>query len=478
MSYFNNVEDVLGKIVDTDKVELRTYKDSSNRTVIKLTCLKCGKQRDILWKRFNYRGATLCDCSDMKRESYKDYIGTEYQGYTIKSIDYNAEPKQIVLKCNKCGFEKTQGAKNVIKKIRNKMVISGCTECARIKRLQTYGAKDISEYKEKYKSYIGKIYDTDTVKDIVKGNGTSIMAVVKCNICGRDRNIGISAITIGNYNRVGQCDCKKYRELYYKQFIGMSCFEDTIVGFGINKTCNEAYFVLKCNQCGEKRIIQGSNRMAGVIRNCKLKIKPKNLGYKMCNCVKGTREVNTVDRYNNLINKQLEGTLLTLLQITKNKDNKLVGTFRCECGNICNKSFHSVKFGHTVSCGCLNRKSYGEKIVADILNELKIEYRSEVTLADLRNDRGNRLRFDFVLKLSDTEYGIIEYDGEQHYDIRQCDFEYHTIDEDAFRNIQRNDKIKDDYCEKHGYKILRLRDKYYKNNKEAIKSAIKTFFGI
>ena len=190
----------------------------------------------------------------------------------------------------------------------------------------------------------------------------------------------------------------------------------------------------------------------------------------MCNCIKGTREINVIDKYVNLLGHKIEGTQLTLNNIELD-NGVLYGTFTCDCGIRCKKKFASVYYKHTVTCGN-HFTSKGEVAVKQVLDKLGIEYRQQVTLNDLRNKRGNKLKFDFAIKLGEHEYGVIEYDGEQHYDPSKCDFRNHEVDYAEFEKIQSNDRIKDEYCKANGYKMLRLREKHFRHNVNKIENEI------
>lgn len=61
---------------------------------------------------------------------------------------------------------------------------------------------------------------------------------------------------------------------------------------------------------------------------------------------------------------------------------------------------------------------------------------------------------------------MIEYDGEQHFSS--------IFGEESFRNTVRNDKIKNEYCEKKGIPLLRI--PYYKY--DDIEKIIKDYLNI
>lgn len=95
-----------------------------------------------------------------------------------------------------------------------------------------------------------------------------------------------------------------------------------------------------------------------------------------------------------------------------------------------------------------SRKSYGSFLVRDYLLKNNIKYFEEKTFDDLLSNKGAHLFFDFYL----TEYRtVIEVDGKQHFESI-C----HFGGDSAFKTLQENDKIKDDYCKNNNIKMIRI----------------------
>lgn len=122
---------------------------------------------------------------------------------------------------------------------------------------------------------------------------------------------------------------------------------------------------------------------------------------------------------------------------------------KCDCGNIVTCQGGNLRSGNTTSCGCDKNKSKGEEQLSYFLGQNHITYLHEYSFDDLRNERGNLLRFDFaVLDNEDNVIALIEYQGEQHY-----------IDCGVFGSYQRNysDKRKRDYCKSHNIPLYEIR---------------------
>jgi hypothetical protein len=121
---------------------------------------------------------------------------------------------------------------------------------------------------------------------------------------------------------------------------------------------------------------------------------------------------------------------------------------------ICSKhgAFYSVAHNHLVGAGCpICRESKGEIIVANILTKNKIEFDRIHTFDDCTNELKGRycrkLTFDFYLPNNNV---CIEYDGEQHYKP------YGTDTGKKLVKTQKNDKLKNKYCEENGIKLIRI----------------------
>lgn len=122
---------------------------------------------------------------------------------------------------------------------------------------------------------------------------------------------------------------------------------------------------------------------------------------------------------------------------------------QCDCGNMVVCQGGNLRNGNTTSCGCDRLKSKGESFIEGFLNQNNIKHLTEYTFDDLRNKKGNLLRFDFAI-LNDDMVPIIlvEYQGAQHY-----------IDCGDFGAYQRNysDKKKKEYCESNGIPLYEIR---------------------
>ena len=113
-------------------------------------------------------------------------------------------------------------------------------------------------------------------------------------------------------------------------------------------------------------------------------------------------------------------------------------------------------------------ESKGEKLIDGLLTKHEVKSIRQYKFLDCTNEiKGSgcrKLPFDFYL----PEMNIaIEYDGQQHY--------VPVWGEEGFKNIQRTDKLKNQYCKKNGIKLIRIP---YTMKKEEIEPYILKELGI
>ena len=166
-----------------------------------------------------------------------------------------------------------------------------------------------------------------------------------------------------------------------------------------------------------------------------------------CGCLQSenTSKANTKDWTGCISNYGVE----FLYQDYMNNDGQWM--WKCKCG-LCGKLFSAlpakINNGHITSCGCRIQSS-NEEYIYNLLTELGAEFKPQYKINDCKHIY--QLRFDFAILRNSTLLGLIEYDGQQHfYPVKLFG------GEDAFKETQKRDEIKNTYCNVHDIPLLRI----------------------
>ena len=134
----------------------------------------------------------------------------------------------------------------------------------------------------------------------------------------------------------------------------------------------------------------------------------------------------------------------------KKENGKIFWLCECKCGTKKYVRADILKNKTSQSCGCL-KISKNSLLIEKILIENNIKFKKEYCFPELKSPKNKPLRFDFVIfnNLNQIDR-IIEYDGEQHFNGG------FNMSEDDLKYLQHCDKIKNDYCKKNNYKLIRI----------------------
>lgn len=212
-----------------------------------------------------------------------------------------------------------------------------------------------------------------------------------------------------------------------------------------NNHRGDAQWLCLCD-CGKEFVTKGVSLRSGHTKSCGClqKEKAQQIGYN-----------NTID----LIGQKF-GKLTVIERIIGGNNSRGKWVCQCECGGIAITTSDKLISSHSQSCGCL--KSKGELEISQILTKFNIIFTREMTFSNLISDKNYKLRFDFALFENNILKCLIEYDGEQHYNENTF---YWTKD------IEINDKLKNDYCLTNKIKLYRIR--YDENIEEEILDILK-----
>lgn len=141
--------------------------------------------------------------------------------------------------------------------------------------------------------------------------------------------------------------------------------------------------------------------------------------------------------------------------------------FKCQCGNIFEASLESFMSGKRRCNKCVALDSKYSLMTKQWLEFNGFSYTQEYRFKDCKDKRV--LPFDYYVPVKDS-FVLIEVDGAHHFYITEFN------NEDTFALQQKHDKIKDEYCASHGYKLIRI--PYWLYHTDTYKEILnQTFFG-
>ena len=249
---------------------------------------------------------------------------------------------------------------------------------------------------------------------------------------------------------------------------------------------NGRYYLCQCD-CGNTKVVYGHNLKTGNTKSCgclsrrvssvnnsvdipvgskfgKLvvlgrgEIRPGGNAFWRCKCECGKEcEVRGRDLRNGHTTSCGCNKLNTLIDETNNKYGWLTvisyagstagggaeWNCLCDCGNSIVVRADALRSGHTRSCGCIKSWTEGEIVI--LLKKYNISFASQFTFSDLRTSKGGTPRFDFAVFKNGQLYCLIEYHGEQHYDIFSSWYS---------EEYQERDRLKEQYCKSKNIKLL------------------------
>ena len=140
------------------------------------------------------------------------------------------------------------------------------------------------------------------------------------------------------------------------------------------------------------------------------------------------------------------GKLIAMYPTSMKDGSHMYWVCQCDCGNQHEVSSSHLKDGTVQSCGCIST-SIGEINIENILKINHIEYKKQVTFKELKNIKP--LRYDFGIYQKEKLIRLIEFDGIQHF--KEQNFFTHDLE-----SIQKNDKIKNQYCRENNIPLVRI----------------------
>ena len=164
------------------------------------------------------------------------------------------------------------------------------------------------------------------------------------------------------------------------------------------------------------------------------------------NCKRLSRLLSQKEVQNRIHN--ILGKDYTLISKYTGKKDKI--TIQHSCGysyQVWSNDIFQKASGKCLSC--YPNISQGELRIKEYLDNNNIEYIHEYKIDDFKGERNSHYQFDFYIPKYNL---IIEFDGEQHFRPKWGEDENGT----EFQRIQKNDKIKNQYCKDNNINLLRI----------------------
>ena len=276
--------------------------------------------------------------------------------------------------------------------------------------------------------------------------------VWKCQCdCGNITYVTGGSLRSGH---TSSCGCTHYQKKA-EDLSGKKFGKLTVLHRNYTKECIDRKVFWDCQcECGNLRIVSGTNLRTGKVTSCyNCNKQVKLIQYKGLGPIKD----HTNERFGSLV----------VLELTDKRtpSGKAIWKCQCDCGNICYIDSNSLVSHNTTSCGC-QKKSVGEEIIMKILKQNNIKYQRQYSFDDCISPKNSKLLFDFAIfdNNNNLKY-IIEYDGIQHF--KSIDY---FGGEQEFNYRKLCDNIKNDYCNQHNISIIRI--PYTERNKITIKDLI------
>ena len=195
-------------------------------------------------------------------------------------------------------------------------------------------------------------------------------------------------------------------------------------------------------------IIQNSKSYKEAVRKLGYKSKDSSMNYKIDELSKMFNiDLSHFTKTGNLIGQQFGK--LKVIALSDKRDSSGNRYYQCQCNcsknTIITVSACDLRSGHTQSCGC--SRSHGEVKIANILEQLQIDFIKEYSYEDLKSNKNKKLRFDFYLPEYNT---LIEFQGRQHYENTGGFFD------ELFEELVERDKMKKEYCKNNNIKLIEI----------------------
>lgn len=214
---------------------------------------------------------------------------------------------------------------------------------------------------------------------------------------------------------------------------------------------HSTFWFCKCGLCGEIISVSRDSLVNGKSECCN-----KCKGEK----IKNTQEERGITKH--VINIGDSFGLLTALSKPYKRVDRGNGSYvkcQCACGAIVEVAKkHLVgpqtgRGGRTISCGCATQSS-GEIKITQLLEQANIDFQSQYRIRAFNISAP----FDFAIFRNNQLLGLIEYDGEQHFEAVEI-----WGGDEKLKTQQERDKRKNQWCKENNIRLIRIPYTEYDN---------------
>lgn len=287
------------------------------------------------------------------------------------------------------------------------------------------------------------LYEDFEKEDQRKAEGKPSRPFYLCQCsCGRTTSVEIYCLLRGTTQSCGHLRSVRIEGKHTHDLAGQTFGNLTVIELDQNKKtgCGKhAYWICKCNLCGNTKSIRSSDLKGGLVSDC--------------GCLHSERasKAALID-----LNGKTFGNLKVLHRDMSNGYcNGVHARWMCKC-MLCGRiesvaSDMLLKHGKDrckMCCGV----SLGETKIVELLDSNNVSYVHDKPYSTCRfPETGGALRFDFrITDDSDCDY-IIEFDGEQHTrPIPLWD------DTQSFESRKRRDEFKNRWCKYNNIPLIRI----------------------
>lgn len=198
----------------------------------------------------------------------------------------------------------------------------------------------------------------------------------------------------------------------------------------LDKRGREWYWKCKC-ECGNFCEIRGVSLREGYTKSC--------------GCLKKESDKKPKGNVKDILGQKFN-KLTVIARQGSRSNGEALWLCQCDCGSMpIVVTGSNLRSGHTSSCGC-ERRSRGERVIAELLQKNNIPFVAEKVMFKYSNN--TNAKFDFYI----NNCYLIEYDGETHYQYNLHGWH----NESQLKAQQERDIIKNQWCVDNDIPLIRI----------------------